>query len=333
MTHRSRNSLAALLAAGLLVVSTLSGTALARNPGNPHFSAAPQASLMPSHPAKPVHSMKPQASAHGAAAMDCGKLQADASAAPDASSTAPAMHKPNITVACALAAQQAAADKKIDKLIASLQDLRDGVSKLTSLAPTDQAGLLAEIDAAIADLQALRAKIDAETTVSGVQADRKALTGKDSEIRAIEIQVRVLAGLESVLSETEKLDAQAVALTTQLAAAPSGIDTVAAQRYLDDMKANIAAAKALAAPIPAELLALTPAQLQAGRSTPVLAEAFADLIRAGVDNLMARIDARIVTWILAGMPGFQGHNQSPTAAPSALAPTSTESPAPTATPV
>jgi hypothetical protein len=338
MTHRSRNTLTAIIAGGLLVLSAVSGTAFAHdNGGRGGIGPDPRqhGSVRPSHVAKSSHAILPWQKVHDPKLDDCANAPAaGSSATPVATGTAPTGpaaeedRKQGVTLrSCSLIELKAVADAKIASLIASLQNLNGRVATITFLTAPDKASLDSEIASAIAELQALKVKVDAETTVAGVQADRKTLTGESTYVRAIGFQIRILAGLEKVTADDVKLDARVVTLTAAIAAAPSGIDTAAAQKYLDDMKANIASAKALTAALPARLLALTPADLKAGKTRAALGGIVSDFMKAMVDNIKARGDARMVQWILNGKPGFQGHHDHD------KSPVRSLSPAPTATPV
>jgi hypothetical protein len=336
MTHRSRKTLVAFIAGGLLVLTAVTGTTLAHGfgPGrggggwiDPH----PHGSAQPSHAVKASHEIGPWLNGHDPKQFECANGTVPAPTATPAATAASenqSDNKPGANLrSCSLAELKAAADKKIANLIASLQSVNGRVAKLTSVSDSDKAGLTSEITAAIADLTALKVKVDAETTVADVQADRKTIATESVFVRGIVLQVRLLGGVDEILAEDVKLDAQAVTLASAIAAAPSGIDTAAAQKYLDDMKADIAAARALAAPLTAKLLALTPADLKAGKSSPALAGVLSDWVHAKVDNIKARMDARIIDWILDGKPGFQGHHDQD------KSPVPSLTPAPTATPV
>jgi len=97
------------------------------------------------------------------------------------------------------------------------------------------------------------------------------------------------------------------------------------------MKTKLAAAEALAGPLPAALLALTPAQLQAGKGDPTMAKIQFDVWQASFDRWKASFDSRVVQWILAGKPDSDDHHGKSPAPSKTPAPSIT--PAPTATPV
>lgn len=363
MKHRNRNTLAALLAAGLLVLSALGSTALAHGgPGQgPGFGGHDPGSTPKPHPtlkAKPSNKVTVTGPGwHLPNPSNCSKAPAPSgSPLPTAAPTVALAGKvtPNgkpgnafgldlskiadgwgrtfdKTVQaelCSVQAIQTAADKKIASQIKSLENLAVQVGKITGLSSADQGVLTGEINGLIANLNALKAKIDAETTLAGAQADLVTLSNDAVYARSIGYQVRLIACAESAIAQGPKLQTLATSLAGQIAAAPSGIDTTEAQARLTDMKAKIAAGEALAGPLPANLLALTPAQLQAGKR-PTLAKAGADLWQASFDLWKAHNDAGIIAWILAGKPA-PSHHKSP--APSTT-PAPSPTPAPSATPV
>ncbi len=364
MKHRNRNTLAALLAVGLLVLSAFGSTALAHGgPGQgPGFGGHDPGSTPKAHPtqkAKPSHAVNTSApSLHLPSPSNCSKAPAPTgSPVPTAAPTVAPAGKvnPNGKPAgvfdldlsriadgwgrtfdktvqaelCSVQTIQTAADKKIASQIKSLGSLDVRVGKITGLSSADQAVLTGEINGLIASLNALKAKIDAETTLAGAQADLVTLSNDSVYARSIGYQVRLIACAESAIAQGPKLQTLATTLAGQIAAAPSGIDTAKAQTYLTDMNAKIAAAEALAGPLPASLLALTPAQLQAGKGNPTIAKAGADLWQASFDLWKAHNDAGIIAWILAGKPA-PSHHKSP--APSTT-PAPSPTPAPSATPV
>ncbi len=364
MKHRNRNTLAALLAAGLLVLSALGSTALAHGgPGqNPGFGNHDPGSSPKAHPTgaptekpKPSHKVTVTGPGwHLPSASDCREVPArSGSPLPTATATGAAAGKVTSnggpaggfgldlskiadgwgrtfdkTVRaelCSVQAIQTAADKKIASQIKWLGSLAVQVGKITGLSSADQAVLTGEINGLIANLNALKAKIDAETTLAGAQADLVTLSNDAVYARSIGYQVRLIACAESAIAQGPKLQTLATTLAGQIAAASSGIDTAEAQAHLADMNAKIAAGEALAGPLPATLLALTPAQLQAGKGNPTLAKAGADLWQASFDLWKAHDDAGIIAWILAGKPApGGGHHKSPA---------SSTTPAPSATPV
>jgi len=337
MKHRKRNMITALAAAMLLTLTAVGSAAFAQDgrggAGDPSGSARPQAT----HPAKPTKAPRtiakfdcstivaatptptvaptaaPSGAAAGKAAKGWGRMGRDW----------PAIVKLNLAKFCSLEAAQKTGADQVNGLLKQLQALENSVAK-SSLSDADKAALKAEIDAVMADLTSLKAKIAAETTADAARADLALVKQQGKLVRGVKLQVLTILGSLRVLDKAGKLETQIAAFEAQILAAPSGIDTAAAQKYLDDLKAQAASATASATPLRAQLMGLTLDQLKAGKADPTLAAAFMALHKASWSLWRASQDARIVTWILAGKPGFQGKHPKPSATPSAT---------PTATPV
>ena len=329
MTTRNRNALAALLAAGLIVLSGISGAVLAHGGGRPSGSPWPsgqpqpsgqlQPSFQASHMPMASHSM-PAKPSHAPGGIDCSNLPVPSPAASAAPSSASGgngfrgqsgmtwgwrmgpgwlgdLDQKNLK-ACTADSLAKGIDGRIARLIATLNDAKSLAGKIKGLDSTQQAALVGEIDGAIADLKALQTKIDGEPKGPDLQADLKALQKESFVVRAIVLQVRLLDMAENTLAKISALDAEATALAAQIAAAPSGVDTTQAQRFLTDMKARIADAQKLATALPGTLLGLTSAQLQAGKADPIIAGAIKATWQAAFDVFKATQDGRMVKFFL-----------------------------------
>jgi hypothetical protein len=357
MKHRNRNLVAALLAVGLMVVAGLSSTTLAHgpggpgrggNPGGPGASGKVVPSTKPTHkitdPTKPVVGGKTWTFPK---TLDC--TPAPVTSPTPVPSASAAIHGGKLTVkgvgqafkdqwlkaVCSVQNLQAAADKLINGQIKSLQAEIARVGKIGALSASDKATLVGELNGVVGDLTALKTEIDGETTLAGVQADLVVLSADIKTGRAFGLQVSLVVGAENVLDKAAKDDTLATALAGQIAAAPSGIDTGAAQTLLTDLQAKVADARTLAGPLPASLLALTPAQLVAGKGDPTIAAARVALFKASWDLRVANHDASMIKWILAGKPNDNDKDDKspkPSATPTPT-PTPTSTPEATPTPV
>jgi hypothetical protein len=365
MKHRNRNALAAVLAAGLLVISALGSTALAHggpgfNPGGGwhdpgstpkvHSTGAPTLKAKLTHdpsgpgwklpvkvdctkPPTPVGSPAPTPVSTGDSAVTKGeakfagafgfvtwKIATGWGRAVDATVQAQI---------CSVPTLKTAADKKIASQLKSLANLLVRVGKIPGLSTGDQSILTGEINGLVGDFNALKLKVDAETTLAGLQADVVTLSKDSVYARSIGLQVSLLGVAESAIAAGPTFATLETTLAGKIAAAPSTIDTAQALTLLADMKTKVAAAEALAGPLPALLLALTPTQLQAGKGDPTIAKARADLWQASFDLWKARHDDRMIEWILAGKPDSDKDADKSPAPSVSPVPTS----APTATPV
>jgi hypothetical protein len=310
MKHRKRNLLAALTAALLLTVTAAGSAAVAHDGSSGR--ADPSATLRPRPTLKVVPTRTPAANLQ----VDCSKITAAVAPTGVGRDWQATLRRNLAARICSLDEAKKLATTQVNGLIRQLQALNGTVAK-SSLSDADKAQLKAEIDRVIAELTALKGKIAAETTLPAVQADLILVRQMARLVQAIRIQVNTTLGSLRVLAEVSRLDAQAVELQARILAAPSGIDTRLAQRYLDDMKARIADARALAGPLRERLLALTLEQLRSGEANPTLTAALGALRKATLDVWRARQDGRVVIWILAGKPGFEGRTPKPSATPAA----------------
>ncbi len=348
MQNRHRNSLAALLAVGLLVLAGLSSTALARGQGHPGDSVRPHPTSHPDPSSKPtpkVHpSPKPEPS-KGHKLPDCkpsattsassASTSADTSASvvlkddPELaakkigggktlSGLSDKVHGRMLEVACSIDGLRTATSKHAANDIRSLQRLLAKVATSKTLTDSERATLTAELNGLIAQLQVLKAKIDAETTLEGLQADSTALSTLFRSFGPVVKQVNLVMAADSVIAAGPKFEALETRLASLIAAAPAGTDTSKAQALLDDIKKQVAEAESLVGSLPATLLALTTAQLQAGAGDQVLKDARTALEKARKDLRTAQKDAHAITQLFdPKLPGGKDDHKSASPAPSA----------------
>lgn len=319
MQNYRRNSLAALLAVGLLVLAGLSSAVLAHGDRNPGAFSRPQPTPHADPSGKPtpkVHPASKPEPSKGHKLPDC-KPSAPTSASPalmSAATPTPVALKVSggktqhgwssktqsrmLEVACSIEGLRTATSKHAANDIRSLQRLLAKVAKSTTLTDSHRAALTAEINGLIAQLQALKVKIDAETTLEGLQADATALSKLFKGFHPVVKQVGLVMAADGVIAAGPKFDALETKFAALIAAAPAGTDTSKAQALLDDMKKQVAEAETLAGPLPAALLALTPAQFQAGAGDQVLKDARTALGKAQKDLRTANKDAHAITKLL-----------------------------------
>jgi hypothetical protein len=332
MKHQKRNLIAALAAAMLLTATaTAAGSVVLAHDG----AGGPSRSPKPVATHKVLPTRAPKVDSKDCSLVPAASPTAAASsvAVADANGSAkgkswgtfgrdwPKTFARGLAPFCTFDQLKALAGSQANGLLKQLSALNTSVAK-SGLSDADKATLKAEIDAAIADVTALKTKVGADATLDAVKADLPALKAVGREVQGIKLQVRIILASLGILAAADKLDAQVATLQAQIDAAPASIDKAAAQKYLDDMKARVAEARTLAGPLKAQLIALSIDQVKAGKADPTLAAAFKAMTRASLDVWHAKLDARTVAWIVAGKPGF-GHKVKPSPSPSAT-------PAPTA---
>jgi hypothetical protein len=328
MEHNSRKALVALLAAGLIVVAGSStamahwgGPGAGGPGGRPVSSEKPNPSLA-SHSVKPSMAVQPRTpgdpgwlkgsicatspTATATPTATASLASADAEQADTKSAVAhglglggdwPAMsgHWNSSAIEklrqnlCTVDGLKTAIDNEIARREKALTGLISWIGKAKVLSSADAAVLTAEINSLTADLQALKTKVDAATTVPDLQADLKLLQANSTVYRTVWMWVHLVVGAEYSAAAGATFDKVATKISDEIATAKGlGKDTTNAQAQLVAMNAAVAKAVALAKPLSATLLALTPGQLADGSAAPVLTAARTTLWEAGKDFWTAR---------------------------------------------
>ena len=188
---------------------------------------------------------------------------------------------------------RAFANCEVNRRLATLSDLSARVAASRAIAGSDATALAAEIAAENSGLTALKARIDSETALLALRADLVRVVTDYRVYVLVVPQVNLTIGSDVVRAAQAKFGQIGTALAARIASAhAAGKDATAAQSALDAMNASVAAAQALVAPLPAKLLALTPAQFNAGTAGPVLNAARAALAHARDDLKAAAVDAK-----------------------------------------
>jgi hypothetical protein len=194
-----------------------------------------------------------------------------------------------------VAALRAFGDCEVARRLTTLGQLNSAVAGSKALTAAHKSTLAAEIAATSSGLAALKASIDAGVSV----AVRRARIVEIATAYRVYDLVAPQVFLTSAADRVVAIAAQFVQISTALAgrissAKSAGKGTTAAQAALDAMNAAPASAGASASPLPARLLALTPAQLNAGTAGPVLRSARASIVAARDQLKSAVADARAV---------------------------------------
>jgi hypothetical protein len=180
--------------------------------------------------------------------------------------------------------------KTLDAQIAGrIKSLQQEIKQIdaSGLGTSDKATVDAELNSLITDLQAFKTKVDAETTLAALQADYQTLKAKGALYRTVGLWVDEIVGAEKLIASESKLTALEATIAADIAAAPAGPEKIDAQIFLDDMKAALTNGETLVAPLPAQLLAITPAQLADGSAMVTLASVKVQLSMAKWDFMLA----------------------------------------------
>ncbi len=183
---------------------------------------------------------------------------------------------------------------EIDRRLTTLGQLSSIVAASKGLTPSDAAVLAGEIGADTSGLTSLKATIEGQTAIAALRAEIVEIVNKYRVYVLLGPQIRLVIAADSVLALKPHFDQIAASLTDRIAMAQAaGKDVTSAQASLAAMNAAVTAAVALASPLPAQLLALTPAGL-AGSAATVLQNARTALGAARDDLKSAAQDGRDV---------------------------------------
>jgi hypothetical protein len=169
------------------------------------------------------------------------------------------------------------------------------VVKGSTAAAADASALDARIGAAAAELATLKTAIDREVSVVALKVSIAEVVNRVRVYVLVVPQVRLTIAAEDVLSLQPHLAELSSTLADRVTRAQSeGKDVSAAQASLDAMNAALAKAQSLAAPWPARLVTLTPAEYDSGAAAPALRQARVALGNASAQLKVAVADGRAV---------------------------------------
>lgn len=190
------------------------------------------------------------------------------------------------------------ADKEIDRRVEALGKVKARVAEMTKLSADQKASVAASLDAQIATLSTLKAKIEADTDGDVMKEDVKSITGSYRIFALIIPQTEILASADRLVATAELTGALSQKLSLRIeAAAQAGNDVTALKQTLADMTAKIADINFQAAAAATAITPLAPdngdkAKMDA--NTAVLKDARAKLQAAQKDLLAAREDASVI---------------------------------------
>jgi hypothetical protein len=186
-------------------------------------------------------------------------------------------------------------DCEVARRQSTLGQLTSAIGGSKSLSSADAARLKAVVAAASAELTTLKTNLDSEVTVIALRATIVAVVNRVRAYVLVVPQVRLTIAADDVLSLQPHLSQLSAALAARIATArAAGKDVAAAQASLDAMNAALSDAESLAAPWPAKLAPLTPAQYDSGVAGPTLNQARAALVSASVQLKTAVAAGRAV---------------------------------------
>jgi hypothetical protein len=167
------------------------------------------------------------------------------------------------TLASVQAAAKSAADKRETALSAAITKL-DAAKGVSS---SDKSTLLGRLNADLAGMKSVEAKVAADTTLSGAVADTKTLFTTYRVLGLAIPQAHVVAAVDRATTlGIPKLTASETKLAAALAGKDASKSTATLQADLADMKTQTAAAASALSGVSAKVLAITPSDYNANKT-------------------------------------------------------------------
>jgi hypothetical protein len=212
---------------------------------------------------------------------------------------------------CAAAWRAAAADPtvesykvvglcEIDRRLATIERLAGAITDARALTDGHQAALQAILDDAVAGLRALRAEIEADTTLAELRADIRSIFENFRIYVLVVRQVWLVTAADTVGAAGDALESTAADLAVLIErAVAAGQDVTEAKAHLAAMEAAIDEALAGVDGVAEDVLPLTPTDWNDGTAGPILRESRRAIVDAKADLRTAMAEAREVIAALA----------------------------------
>ncbi|HZE86721.1 MAG TPA: hypothetical protein VE090_00805 [Methylomirabilota bacterium] len=183
------------------------------------------------------------------------------------------------------------ADQEITRRLTSLQNLLTRISEFKKLSTTQKSSLTTQVQAEIAALTTLQAKINADTDTQTQRTDVQSIV-QSYRVYALFIpQMQILGAADRMLTVTDNFTTEATTLQTKIDQAKAdGKDVTELQPLLTDIQAKIADAKKQAQAAIDAVTPLTPAGYPGNATTLQSARKMLETGRN--DLLLAQQDIR-----------------------------------------
>ena len=190
---------------------------------------------------------------------------------------------------------------EIDRRLATIDRLGNAVDGSRPLTDAHQADLQAILDAAATGLRALRAEIEADTTLPDLREDINSIFADYRVYVLVVRQVWLVVAADTVDAAGGALEETAADLGVLIERAESaGQDITEAEAHLAAMEAAIVEALVGVDGVAEDVLPLTPADWNDGTAGPILRESRQAIVDARADLRTAMAEARQVIAALAG---------------------------------
>ena len=191
-------------------------------------------------------------------------------------------------------------DQEIARRLASLSTLSSKINAATKLTSSDKATLTAEVNATVDGLNALKAKLDADTTVAEARTDVQSIYTEYRVYALVAPKIALVKVADDQQVAEQKLQTLIQKFQTRLNAAKAkGKNVSALETVLADMTQKVSASVSVSSAVQAKVIGLQPTDYNNDHA--VLSGDSAQLKAAHADNVAAYQDAKR---IVAGLKGL-----------------------------
>ena len=191
-------------------------------------------------------------------------------------------------------------DQEIARRLASLSTFLSKINAATKLTASDKATLTAEVNATIDGLNALKVKLDGETTVAAARTDVQSIYTEYRVYALVAPKVALVKVADDQQVAEQKLQTLIQKFQTRLNAAKAqGKNVSALEAALSDMTQKVNASASASSAIQAKVISLQPTDYNNDHA--ILSGDSAQLKAAHADNVAAYQDAKR---IVAGLKGL-----------------------------
>jgi hypothetical protein len=195
---------------------------------------------------------------------------------------------------------QAVGTCEIDRRLTTIDRLGNAIESARALSDDHQAALQRILDGSAAGLRALRAEIEADTTLAELRPDIKSIFEDYRIYVLVTRQVWLVTAADTVDAAGAALDGTAADLQKLIdEAEANGKDVTEAKAHLATMESAVDAALVSVDGVAEDVLPLAPADWNAGTAGPILRAAHQSIVDARGDLRTAMSEARQVIAALA----------------------------------
>jgi hypothetical protein len=177
--------------------------------------------------------------------------------------------------------------------LTTLNNLSTVISGAKRVTASDKTSLSSEVTTEITGLTSLEAKLAAETTITGAQADVESIYSEFRVYALVDPKVHLVRAADDEQVTETSLSALATKLQTRLASEQTaGKDVSVLETSLTDLKTQVANAQAISSAIETKVLALQPSDYNSDHT--ILSGDAVQLKTAHSDNMTAYSDAKTI---------------------------------------